>query len=180
MKFNTASGKVVSLDEIMDDIFELVTADGFDRSSIIVGTDAQVHGRRRQRYTKYSTVIVVLQGGDPSKTMDEFGERIEHISGQRRFWVTSETVQEKIGIKERLLNEVAKVVEVVTLLRDRGIEGLVDPGDFEVHLDIGHHGRSREVIAQCTGWIEGIGLKPVIKPDAYVATHVADHCVRSK
>lgn len=178
MKFHTASGVEVTIDEIMQEIFDLVLDEDFTRHSIIVGTDAQVHGRRRNRYTKYSTVIVVIQGGDPSK-VDENGVTVPYQTGQRRFWVSSSTVKEKIGIKERLIAEVAKVVEVVTLLQEKGIEGLVDEGDFEVHLDIGHEGRSREVITECVGWIQGLGVTAKIKPFAWAATHVADHHVRS-
>jgi hypothetical protein len=179
MKFKTAQGQDISIDEIMEEIFELVTEPGFDRNSIIVGTDAQVLGKRKARHTKYSTVIVVLQGGDPSRSVDNNGNQVPYLTGQRRFWVSSTSVKENISIKARLMSEVAKVVEVVTLLQEKGIEGLVDAGDFCVHIDVGHNGRSREVITECVGWIEGLGVRAVIKPESFVATHVADFACRN-
>lgn len=158
MNFKTSFGEPVTLDEMMDDIFSYIQEDMDREYKIIVGTDAQVHGKRRKKKTVYATVVVC-----------------HRIGKGARFWVAKEELSENIGIKERLINEVAKLVEVVTLLQDAGIEAFVDHNNFEVHLDIGHNGRSREVITQCVGWMEGLGLNYKIKPDAYAATHIADH-----
>lgn len=161
MDFKTAYGIDCTIEELMEDIFSYIQEDMSYRYSIIVGTDAQVYSKRRKRRTVYATVVCCLREGKGG-----------------RFWISKQEVFENIGIKQRLIQEVAKVVEVVTELQKAGIEAFINPEDFEIHLDIGHGGRSREVITECVGWVEGLGLNYKIKPEAWAATNVADHYVR--
>lgn len=161
MNFKTSFGEDVSLDNLVEDILAFIEENIDDTYRIIVGTDAQVHGKRKRKKTVYATVVVCHRVGKGG-----------------RFWIAKEEIVETISIKQRLVKEVGKMVEVVTVLRDMGVEALVDQENFEVHLDIGPGGKSREVIAECVGWMEGLGLRYEIKPNAWGASHVADHFVR--
>lgn len=161
LKFTNPYGVEVETSEVMDEILAFIEEDMDREYKIIIGTDAQVHGKRKKKRTVYATVVVCLRVGKGGK-----------------FWVSHSTVTENIGITARLIKEVGKLVEVVLLFQEYGIEALVDRDNFEVHLDIGHNGRSREVITQCVGWMEGLGLNYKIKPDAWAASNVADHLVR--
>ena len=161
LKFTNPYGVEVKTSEVMDEILSFINEDKDREYKIIIGTDAQVHGKRKKKRTIYATVVVCLRVGK---------------GGQ--FWVSRSTVTENIGIRQRLISEVSKLVEVVLLFQEYGIEDLVDPDNFEIHLDIGHNGRSREVIAECVGWMEGLGFNFKIKPDAWAASNVADHLVR--
>lgn len=161
MNFKNGSGVEMGLPELLDEILAFIQEDTDRKYKIIVGTDAQVYGKKKKKKTVYATVVVCHRVGK---------------GGQ--FWVSSEEIFENIGIKQRLISEVAKLVEVVIALQEHGVEALVDSDDFEVHLDIGHGGRSREVITECIGWMEGLGLQYKIKPEAWAASGVADRMVR--
>lgn len=161
MKFKSASGLNLSLSELVEEIFQFIQEDIDREYKIIVGTDAQVYGKKRKKKTIYATVVVCHRVGKGG-----------------RFWISKDEIYESIGIKQRLISEVAKLVDVVIALQGEGIEALVDSDNFEVHLDIGHGGRSREVITECIGWMEGLGLNYQIKPNAWAASGVADRCVR--
>ena len=44
----------------------------------------------------------------------------------------------------------------------------------EIHLDIGTHGDTKELVKEVTGMIMGSGFDAKIKPDACAASNVAD------
>lgn len=46
--------------------------------------------------------------------------------------------------------------------------------DLEIHVDIGHHGETRDMITEIVGMIRGSGFSVKTKPDAYAASKVAD------
>ncbi len=46
--------------------------------------------------------------------------------------------------------------------------------DLEIHIDVGEHGRTRELIDEVVGYIRGSGFAVKTKPDAYAASSVAD------
>jgi len=72
----------------------------------------------------------------------------------------------------RLMNEVYRVSELYLNVAD-----LIPDLEIEVHLDINpdvKHGSSC-VIQQAVGYIRGVcGVTPLVKPDAWAASHVAD------
>jgi len=76
----------------------------------------------------------------------------------------------------RMMNEVFKVSQLVTELAP-DLEGRY----FEVHLDINPniiHGSS-VALSQAVGYIKGVnGITPIVKPDAWAASHVADHLLK--
>ena len=43
-----------------------------------------------------------------------------------------------------------------------------------IHADIGENGQTRDMIKEVVGLIRGNGFEPKIKPEAYVASCVAD------
>jgi len=43
-----------------------------------------------------------------------------------------------------------------------------------IHADIGENGQTKDMIKELTGLIRGNGFEPKIKPEAYIASVVAD------
>lgn len=82
--------------------------------------------------------------------------------------------QEDYGVLvSRLLNEVAFAIEVAEDFRGHNVE---------VHLDINpdpHH-KSYQAYKQAVAYVKGMGHEVRVKPEAFAATHVADHYVRGK
>jgi predicted RNase H-related nuclease YkuK (DUF458 family) len=120
-----------------------------------VGTDSQVIGY----YVEFVTVVVIHTVGKGGRV----AYKREHIH------------KSKINsLRQRLLQEVWYSV-------DCGLELAGDIGnDLTVHIDanpVQTH-ESSKYIQELVGLVVGQGFKHKVKPDAWVATHVADHAVR--
>ena len=133
-------------------------------SSVYVGCDSIRYrlGRKSNKYfVRYSTVIVLhrdsCRGG--------------------RYWADSfsEPAPKKDNLVQRLLKEVECVADVLQIVIPH-----LDGRYMEVHLDINNDEKHASYVAKSTaeGWIKGLGYIPKIKPDAWAATHAADHAVR--
>lgn len=120
-----------------------------------VGTDSMQTGP----HTQFVTVVAVLNpphGG--------------------RGAYTREVVPRISSLRERLLKEVWRSVEFAL-----GITDIVK-GELTVHIDanpIVTHKSSRYV-KELTALVVSQGFRSVVKPDAWAASHAADHIVRTQ
>jgi len=83
--------------------------------------------------------------------------------------------------KNRILEEVLLSCELALSLREnfeKEIHSLQNKNlhyQFRyIHADIGENGQTKDMIKELTGLIRGNGFEPKIKPEAYVASVVAD------
>ena len=81
---------------------------------------------------------------------------------------------------ERILEEVFISCELALRFRER-LEKRISAGTKEynyrfcyIHADIGENGGTKDMIKEVVGLIRGNGFEPRIKPEAYVASSVAD------
>lgn len=49
--------------------------------------------------------------------------------------------------------------------------------DFQIHIDVGQNGPTRDMIKEVVGMVKGSGFDALIKPDSYAASSVADKYV---
>jgi len=135
------------------DILSFVETAAKTGQSVHLGTDSLQTGK----FTQFVTVVVVLTPGK--------GGRV----------VYSRDVVPRIkSLRERLLKETWRSVDLGLKLT-----GMV-PGDLTVHIDanpIAAH-RSSNYVQELVGLVVGQGFKALIKPDAWAASHAADHVVR--
>ena len=78
------------------------------------------------------------------------------------------TVDDLIG----LFNQVLDNIELLLLEDDIDIEKL--NLNFHIHCDIGHNGKTRELIKEITNWVESYGYDCLIKPESYTASGIAN------
>ena len=52
------------------------------------------------------------------------------------------------------------------------------PFDFEIHVDVGTVGETKDLVHEITGMVKGFGYEVMIKPESAAATTVADRHVR--
>ena len=125
------------------------------RLKVCIGSDSQV----RSGIVEFATVIVFLR---------EKKGGFMFISNSR------ETT--KMGLRERMITEVAKSVEVAYALCD-----LLDKHDvaLEVHADINTdpHFQSNTALKEAMGYILGMGFVFKAKPDAFASSSCADKVV---
>lgn len=122
---------------------------------VCIGTDSQVKGKE----TEFATVIVFLREGH----------------GGFMFIHNEKTIH-KYSIKERLLVEVAKSIEIAYELCD--LFTLYDV-DMEVHADINTNPqfKSNEALREAMGYILGMGFAFKAKPEAFASSSCANKVV---
>lgn len=138
-------------------------------TSVFIGCDSQRNkDKQGVWYASYTSVVVV-------HVRDEFGVG----KGCRVFAETDRQVdydQVKNRPKMRMMNEAFRAAELVQQLEYDLLAFAA-----EVHLDINkdpRHG-SNVAYSEAVGYVTGVtGLPVITKPDAWAATHVADHGVR--
>lgn len=156
VKWRTLNGKQFNkpIKEIIEDTIILEKANGH-KLKICVGTDSQVY----QNYAVYATVVVVLRVG----------------KGGFMF-IRNEKENNFRGIKDRMLNEVTKSIEVAysicDLLETYGVE-------LEVHADINTdpYFKSNVALKEAMGYILGMGFVFKAKPHAFASSSCADKVV---
>ena len=140
-------------------ITEFISAQG-PETKIYIGGDSERFRLNGVWYADYTMAVVV------------------HINGKNGCKIFGEVVRERDWDQKqdrprmRLMNEVYKISELYLKLADVLEDRLV-----EIHLDINPdemHGSSC-VINEAVGYVRGMcNVIPMVKPDAWAATHAAD------
>ena len=123
-----------------------------NKLKVYIGTDSQV----KQSVTEFATVIVFLR---------------EKNGGF--MFIHNEKTNQTFHIKERMLLEVSKSVEIAYSLCDLFIEHDVE---MEVHADINTNSqfKSNEALKDAMGYIMGMGFAFKAKPDSFASSCCAD------
>ena len=125
------------------------------RLKVCIGTDSQVRGA----VIEFATVIVFLR---------------EKKGGF--MFISNGKVHKPMGLRERMIAEVGRSVEVAYSLCD-----LLDQYDvaLEVHADINTdpHFQSNTALKEAMGYILGMGFVFKAKPDAFASSSCADKVV---
>jgi uncharacterized protein len=96
--------------------------------------------------------------------------------GGKYFW-TRKSVNSIHSLREKIYAEtlisLSLAREFVPALREY-INGDSPRYDLEIHIDVGEHGDTREMIKEVVGMVTGNGFVAKTKPEAYGASYVAD------
>ena len=141
-----------------------------DKLKFIVSCDSQRHGGRIVYVT---TIVFIRKGfGGQGYYVREFSSipgynECEHNTKEKHKLVQS-------TIQRRLWNECVKAVKCALWLDT--ILAKYDLHVEEIHEDINSNKKfkSNDMLKAIVGYIEAVGYKPVIKPDAWVASTIAD------
>ncbi len=125
------------------------------RIKVCIGSDSQVRGA----VVEFATVIVFLR---------------EKKGGF--MFINNTKMVKKMSIRERMILEVSKSVEIAYMLCD-----LLDKYnvELEVHADINTdpHFQSNLALKEAMGYILGMGFVFKAKPDAFASSYCADKVV---
>lgn len=150
------NGEIINL-PIKTKVEEIIlreTSSGY-RLKVCIGTDSRVKGT----VTEYATVIVFLR----------------EKKGGFMLISNSQTYKE-VSVKERMILEVSKSVEIAYHICD-----LLDKYkvDLEVHADINTdpNFKSNQALKEAMGYIMGMGFVFKAKPDAFASSSCADKIV---
>jgi uncharacterized protein len=123
---------------------------------VCIGTDSQVKGKE----TEFATVIVFIRKGKGGF-----------------MYIHNETTRQRMTIKERMLTEVGKSIEVAYALCNIFSRYGVD---MEVHADINTNPnfKSNDALKDAMGYIVGMGFVFRAKPDAFASSSCANKVVQ--
>lgn len=122
---------------------------------VCIGTDSQVKGLE----IEFATVIVFVRAGNGGF-----------------MFIQNEKIPQKYSIKERMLIEVSKSIEIAyelsSLLNKYNLE-------MEIHADINTNPqfKSNEALSEAMGYILGMGFAFKAKPEAFASTTCANKII---
>ena len=122
---------------------------------VCIGTDSQVKGKE----IEFATVIVFIRKGKGGF-----------------MYIHNEATKRKMAIKERMLEEVARSIDIAFALCSLFIAFNVD---MEVHADINTnpHFKSHDALKEAMGYIMGMGFTFKAKPNAFASSSCANKIV---
>jgi predicted RNase H-related nuclease YkuK (DUF458 family) len=130
------------------------TENGY-RLKVCIGTDSQVKGQE----TEFATVIVFLREGHGGF-----------------MFIHNDKTRQQFTIKERMLTEVARSIDIAYQLCNLFT---VYDVDMEVHADINTnpHFKSNDALKEAMGYILGMGFAFKAKPEAFASSSCANKVV---
>ena len=123
---------------------------------VCIGTDSQVKGKE----TEFATVIVFIRKGKGGF-----------------MYIHNEITKQRMSIKQRMLMEVGKSVEIAYALCNIFSRYSVD---MEVHADINTNPqfKSNDALKEAMGYILGMGFAFKAKPYAFASSNCANKIVQ--
>jgi predicted RNase H-related nuclease YkuK (DUF458 family) len=123
---------------------------------VCIGTDSQV----KSKITEFATVIVFIRKGKGGF-----------------MYIHNEITKQRMSIKQRMLMEVNKSIEVAYALCNVFSRYSVD---MEVHADINTNPnfKSNDALKEAMGYIVGMGFAFKAKPEAFASSNCANKIVQ--
>ncbi len=145
----------LTLEETFSSIIKYVKEAPQYQYKLVVGTDSQSAEGRVQ----FVTAIIVYRVG----------------KGGRFFYRRTREPRSR-SLRQRIYYETAKSLDVASKITHMlaETEHLVEEMDVEIHLDVGRHGSTSQMVKEVVGMVTGSGYGAKIKPDSYGASKVAD------
>lgn len=135
-------------------------------TKIYIGCDSEKRKIRDKFYAEYVAVVIIHYDGNKGcKIFYDITKELDYD-------------QKKSRPAIRLMNEVIKASQLYLDLYDS-----FGDREIQIHLDINPQKKygSSCVIEQAVGYVKGVcNVTPLVKPNAFAASHCADHLVRGR
>lgn len=155
-RFISPTRGALSFDSVIYALVDFMEANPRDKYVLVVGTDSKL-------YSDESVFVSII-----------FIHRVG--KGARYFW-RRERIKTGKAIRQRIYQETNLSLELGQKLMNRFKDALSNAKlnyDFEIHVDIGKGGPTKNMIREIVGMIQGNGFTARYKPEAYGASMVAD------
>jgi len=163
--FHSQTHGNLKVDEIIIKIKQFLEDDDKAQYSLVIGTDSheKTNIKRPANGTKsinLVTAVLIHRKG----------------FGGKYFWRRT-TVDNIHSLREKIYAETMAslgfATEFVPLFK-KELNGKSPNYNLEIHVDVGEHGDTREMIKEVVGMVTGNGFVAKTKPNAYAASYVAD------
>ncbi len=156
--FTSPTNGEVTVEEMISQVSQFINEDPSKFYRIVIGSDSQAKINNGKSEIDFITALIVHREG----------------SGARYFWKKEKQFKKPI-LRDKIYTEttlsLVAAQELVPMLR-----AAVSPAmyDFEIHIDVGPLGPTRDMIKEVVGMVQGNGFKAKTKPDSWGASTVAD------
>ncbi len=150
--FHSPTKGPLSYDRLVTDLLDYIGEEPHASYKLIVGTDS--HTRTDLCFV---TAIIVHRLGKGARYYYRRKHQPKMRSLRQKIFYEAAV---SLGMAERLASSLAAC----------GAGGF----NVEIHLDIGEHGETRDLIRDVVGMVVGSGFHAEIKPNSYGASKVAD------
>lgn len=152
--YNSPTYGILTLGDVRHKVLDFIEHLPEYKYQLIIGTDSQPNN---DEGIDFVTAIVVHRIG----------------TGGIYFWKRI-FEKKKMVLRHRIYREASLSLETAEEFLLTCKNDGITKYDVEIHVDIGNHGESREMIGEIVGMIRGSGFKVKTKPDSYGASKVAD------
>jgi len=158
--FHSATHGEVDLSQIIVIIKTFLEEDPKSEYSLVIGTDSQERIDNSLKTLNIISAIIVHRKGAGGKYF-----------WQRKKVGTIHTLRQKIYAET--LTSLDLATKFVPLLK-KTLNGNSPKYFLEIHVDVGEHGATRDMIKEVVGMVTGNGFIAKTKPEAYGASYIAD------
>ena len=161
-KFQSTTHGELDMQEVINCIKLFLEEDPNREYSIVIGTDSQekTNTDNGKKIVNLITAIVVYRKG----------------YGGKYFW------KKKINfnihsLREKIYAETFTSLEFATNfvpILKKSLNGQSPNYNLEIHVDVGEHGQTRDMIREIVGMVNGNGFVAKTKPYSYGASNIAD------
>ncbi len=160
-KFQGANG-IVTLTILIQQIKQFLEEDPAATYSLVIGTDSheRISEDQKSKEINLVTAIVVHRKG----------------YGGRYFW-KRKIVGNIHTLRDKIYAETLESLDFARMfipILKKQLNGQLPDYDLEIHVDVGEHGATREMIKEVVGMVTGYGFVAKTKPYSYAASYVAD------
>jgi len=152
-KFYSPYGRSYTYSQVLKEIIYYIKSFPNFRYKIIIGTDSM-----NRETTDFVSAIIIY--------------RLYH--GGRFFWRRVNYDYRIKDLRKRIYEEVMLSLKLAQEILDNLSKEKDIQFDFEIHVDIGSNGPTKEMLQEVIGMIRGSGFEVKIKPEAFGASKVAD------
>lgn len=161
--FRSHTHGILKVTEIINNIKNFLEEDPNATYSLVIGTDS--HEKKSTNVKLGSTLTVVTAILIHRKGF-----------GGKYFW-RRQYIKNIHSLREKIYSETMTSLTFATIfvpLFKKHLNGHAPNYNLEIHVDVGEHGDTREMIKEVVGMVTGNGFIAKTKPDAYAASYVAD------
>lgn len=160
--FQSQTHGQIKVSEVINQIKFFLEEEPNAQYSLVIGTDSHERAsfKTGSKDINLVTAILVHRKGFGGKY---FWKRFNAVS--------IHTLREKIY--SETMGSLNFALFFVPLLRKK-LNGHTPKYNLEIHIDVGEHGDTRDMIKEVVGMVTGNGFVAKTKPEAYGASYVAD------
>jgi predicted RNase H-related nuclease YkuK (DUF458 family) len=159
VKFISPTKGELRVSQVISEIEDFVNEEPSRFYRLVIGTDSQTRSINGHAEIDFVTAIVVHRKG----------------KGARYFWKKIKKEVKVPVLRDKIYTETAMSLEVAQgIVPD--IRKKITPAkyDFEIHIDVGPIGPTRDMIREVVGMVNGNGFVAKTKPESWGASSVAD------